>query len=402
MRITLTVVSGPNKGREFDFAAHDTFLVGRSRHAHFRLPVKDRYFSRMHFMMELNPPQCRLIDLGSHNGTFVNGGRVLIADLKDGDQIRAGHTSFRVNVVREASDDASVPFSGSGSFPALPTAGTPPKVLGLADRVAGYHLIQELGKGNMGTTYLGRHEESGKLFAVKIVAPTAEGTLAQAHEFLEQVKVLQDLRHPHVTRLRTAGDQDGVLYFVSDYVKGTDGARRMEEKKPLDVAFVLKVAKQILSALEYAHAKNRIHRDIKPANLLLSEDGDKVRLADFGLAHLFQKSQLSGLTMMQPGSASFMPPEYVTNFHDASPAGDQYSLAATLYYLLTAQPPIESMSDLSGQFSALLEQKAQPILERRPGLAANIAAAIDRALSRDPADRFADVTDFRQALLADV
>src|SRR5436309_10955746 len=98
MRITLTVIEGPHKGMEFAFSRHDTFLVGRSKHAHFQLPLKDKYFSRIHFMMEVNPPQCRLIDMASHNGTFVNGQRVYTADLNDGDQIRAGHTNLRVGV----------------------------------------------------------------------------------------------------------------------------------------------------------------------------------------------------------------------------------------------------------------------------------------------------------------
>src|SRR5208282_2667762 len=100
MRIILTVTAGPHKGQEFTFDRHDTFLVGRSKHAHFQLLSKDKYFSRVHFMMEVNPPQCRLIDMGSRNGTYVNGERVLAADLKDGDQIRAGHTILRMNVER--------------------------------------------------------------------------------------------------------------------------------------------------------------------------------------------------------------------------------------------------------------------------------------------------------------
>src|SRR6266702_2011668 len=92
MRVLLVVMVGPHKVLVVSFFRHDTFLVGRSKHAHFQLPAKDRYFSRIHFMMEVNPPECRLIDMGSHNGTYLNGVQVLAADLKDGDQIRAGHT----------------------------------------------------------------------------------------------------------------------------------------------------------------------------------------------------------------------------------------------------------------------------------------------------------------------
>src|SRR5271166_5145640 len=94
--ITLRVTAGPHAGQAFSFAQHDTFLVGRSRQAHFCLLEKDPFFSRLHFLIEVNPPLCRLVDLKSHNGTFVRGQRVDTVDLKDGDLIKAGHTVLRV------------------------------------------------------------------------------------------------------------------------------------------------------------------------------------------------------------------------------------------------------------------------------------------------------------------
>src|SRR5919108_3201155 len=104
MDITLTVSEGPHQGTVFKLSGHDTFLVGRSKHAHLKLPSKDKYFSRIHFMMEVNPPRCRVVDMGSHNGTFVNGERVLSADLKDGDQIRAGHTTLQLAIQADPGD----------------------------------------------------------------------------------------------------------------------------------------------------------------------------------------------------------------------------------------------------------------------------------------------------------
>src|SRR5213080_889213 len=98
MQVKLSVTAGPHQGAEFLFTRHDTFLVGRSKHAHFQLPIKDKYFSRVHFMVEVNPPQCRIIDMGSHNGTYVNGTRLLYADLSHGDQIRAGHTILKLSL----------------------------------------------------------------------------------------------------------------------------------------------------------------------------------------------------------------------------------------------------------------------------------------------------------------
>src|ERR1051325_2207227 len=91
--ITLRVTAGPHAGQSFSFAEHDTFLVGRSRQAHFCLPDRDPFFSRMHFLIEVNPPLCRLVDLKIHNGTLVNGQKVSSIDLKDGDEIRGGTTT---------------------------------------------------------------------------------------------------------------------------------------------------------------------------------------------------------------------------------------------------------------------------------------------------------------------
>ena len=92
MRITLTVTAGPHKGKVFSFVGHDTFVVGRSNQAHFQLPTDDRYFSRIHFLVEANAPQCRILDMGSRNGTYVNQKRVERADLHDGDhRVDNGH-----------------------------------------------------------------------------------------------------------------------------------------------------------------------------------------------------------------------------------------------------------------------------------------------------------------------
>src|SRR5438067_13522699 len=99
MRIILTVNAGPHEGQVFEFEGHNNFIVGRSDRAHFRLPVKDKSISRIHFMIEMNPPQCRVVDMVSTNGTKVNGRTITMADLKDGDLITAGKTVLLVSVI---------------------------------------------------------------------------------------------------------------------------------------------------------------------------------------------------------------------------------------------------------------------------------------------------------------
>src|ERR1019366_2523816 len=152
------VIAGPHEGKEFTFDRSDTFLVGRSQHAHFQLPAKDKYFSRIHFMMEVNPPQCRLIDMGSHNGTYVNGAQVLTADLKDGDQIRAGHTVLRVQVQQIGAGSAMPPTISFHHEAASADTALP--------QIPGYVLERELGRGAMGVTYLGQRVGDPTLFAV--------------------------------------------------------------------------------------------------------------------------------------------------------------------------------------------------------------------------------------------
>src|SRR4051812_34733416 len=120
MRVTLTVIGGPHTGQAFSFSGHDTFLVGRSKRAHFRLPAKDRYFSRVHFLVEVNPPQCRLMDMGSRNGTYVNGRRVEdTIDLKDQDKIHGGRPVLRVSV------DVPAEVEPSGEHQPLPAVPLP-------------------------------------------------------------------------------------------------------------------------------------------------------------------------------------------------------------------------------------------------------------------------------------
>src|SRR5437660_1672896 len=160
MQICLTVIEGPHQGQVFSFGGHDTFLVGRSKHAHFRLPYKDKYFSRIHFLLEVNPPRCRVIDMGSRNGTFVNGQKISKADLKDGDLLTAGHTVLRLGLLKGAAgEDAWAPQTQEIRI-AIPPL------------VAGYDVLRELGRGSLGVVHLARHQADNALVALKTIVPT--------------------------------------------------------------------------------------------------------------------------------------------------------------------------------------------------------------------------------------
>jgi serine/threonine-protein kinase len=167
------------------------------------------------------------------------------------------------------------------------------------------------------------------------------------------------------------------------------------------------IVSQLLEALEYAHASGFVHRDIKPANLMVTglAESERVKVADFGLARLYQSSKLSGLTMTNHigGTMQFMPPEQITNYRNVSPAADQYSSAATLYYLLTGQFIFDfrrglGPNDLAKQFLKILHDPPVPIHKRRRDIPDQLDFILQRALAKEPQDRFPDVRELKRSL----
>src|SRR5262249_46291006 len=144
-------------------------------------------------------------------------------------------------------------------------------------------------------------------------------------------------------------------------------------------------------------------RDVKPQNILVARDAkasEIAKLTDFGLARTYQASQLSGLTLAgnAGGTPGFMAPEQLLDFRSAKPAADQYAAAGTLYFLLTGQPPFGQCHRAADFFQRLLSGSPEPLQKHRRDVPARLAAAIHRALSRRPEDRFGDVTAMKMAL----
>jgi serine/threonine-protein kinase len=389
LRISLAVTGGPHQGQVFSFAGHNTFFVGRSRRAHFRL--QDDYFSRIHFMVESNAPHCRLTDLGSKNGTEVNGRKAITADLRDGDLIRAGTTVLRVSV--QGGDAAAVPAPA----PAPDAARRAPPA------VPGYQILRELGRGNLGVTYLAVRANDGAAVTLKVVMPAVAATRTVLDRFIRAMAPLRTLDHPRIIPLRDMGEAGGRLFFVSDHVPGTDTAGLLRSHGgPLPAGRAVGLVCQLLEALEHAHARGFVHGDLKPANVLVTREGGRegIQLADFGLAHVYQGSPLSGLTLhgnLGPAVA-FLAPEQLTHFEEIRPTADQYAAGAVLYHLLTDRLIYDLPRRLEEQILRILQDDPVPVRERRRELPPALAEIIHRALAREPETRFADVRALRKAL----
>ncbi|HYV36059.1 MAG TPA: FHA domain-containing serine/threonine-protein kinase [Gemmataceae bacterium] len=389
MQICLTVIEGPHQGQAFPFGGHDTFVVGRSKHAHFRLPHKDKYFSRIHFLMEVNPPRCRVVDMGSRNGTYVNGKKILSADLKDGDLITAGRSVLRIAVVPEADDDTKPQVQPRGGR----------SLTAVAKPVQGYQTVMELGRGGMGVVYLANRESDNAVVALKVIVPAVAASPRELERFVQAAGVLRMLDHPSIVKCFDVGESNGRLFVAMEHVDGMDTAQIVKQKGPLPIRPAVEIMCEVLAALEFAHARRLVHRDIKPSNVLVAKAGG-VKVADFGLAKLYQASQLSGLTMTGNlgGSAGFMPPELITRYGEAKPAADQYAVAATLYYLLTGKTAHDVPRKTHLHFAKVLHDEPVPLRQRRPEVSEALAKLVHQGLARERVERFRNVKEFRLAL----
>jgi serine/threonine-protein kinase len=409
--VTLTVTEGPDRGKVFVCAGQGAFLVGRGSAAQLRLA--DAHVSRSQFLIELGPARCLLTELAGRNRTQLRN-RPVAADstveLHDGDVVRAGRTVLHVALAHPAPGPASeeetlalpgddLPKTEPPDTQAYSGLTFPPPPV--SPWIAGYRIERELGRGGMGVVYLALREADGARVALKTIVPAIKLAPAQVQRFIREANILRQLDHPHIVGFYEAGECDGVLFLAMNYVQGTDAARMLREQGPLPVKTAVRMTCHLLSALDYAHGKGMVHRDVKPANMLIEEVGKRtVKLADFGLARVYQESRLSGLTMEGDvgGTIAFMAPEQITGFRQVKPAADQYSAAATLYNLLTGQMLFDFGGSHTANLDKVLREPPVPILERRGDLPGRLAALVHQALAKEPDQRFPDVQTFRAAL----
>jgi serine/threonine-protein kinase len=432
MQIDLRVLGGPYKGRVFSFTQSDTFLIGRTSDAHLYLP-EDKFFSRHHCLLEITPPHCFVRDLGSTNGTFVNGRKVTEAFLKNGDQIQGGQTVLRVEV-STADEEVLGDGDARGEYPVKPTIVTV-KCLNCGRReqaqattsdehltflcedcrielrnapqpIPGYDMVRLLGRGGMGCVMLARNQQTGGAVAIKTLLPEFAVTDKAMRRFMREMDVAAALKHPNIVEFIDRGVHNGVVYLVTEFVEGADAAKLADAHGGwLPQKETLAIILQALEALSYAHAQGYIHRDIKDQNILVKGTGPNLcaKLTDFGLAKSFTQSGMSGVTVAgeMAGTLAYMPPEQLKNFRDVKPQSDIYALGMTAYSLYCGELALNvgRTASMPETIKAIFEQPIIPLRRRAPQLPAAICEIIDRALVKDPAERWQSAQAMRTALM---
>ena len=238
----------------------------------------------------------------------------------------------------------------------------------LADR---YRIEREVGAGGMATVYLSEDLRHQRRVAVKVLRPDLSAIVG-AERFLNEIRVTANLQHPHILPLYDSGEADHLLFYVMPYVEGESLRDRLKREKQLPIDEAVRLAKEVASALDYAHRQGVIHRDIKPENILI-QDGAAL-VTDFGIA--LAVSQAGGTRLTETGlslgTPFYMSPEQATGDRQIDARSDIYALGAVLYEMLSGDPP-HTGSTSQAVIAAVVTEEPRDIATRRPRLAPHIA-----------------------------
>lgn len=258
-----------------------------------------------------------------------------------------------------------------------------------------YTVERELARGGAGRVFFARTLD-GQAVALKVLHPELVVT-ATADRFLREIKTLSRLEHPHVAKLLDYGERDWLVYLAMAYIEGPTLKEHIARVGRATIDDAVRIGRDLLGALAYAHANNVVHRDVKPDNIVLSAEG--AMLLDFGIARAIEaagdeKLTRSGFTV---GTSSYMSPEQVVAVRDLDHRSDIYSLGCVLFEALAGRPPFVHRSEA---VVLQLQQTAEApnITELRPETPAGLANAVQRALAKDREQRWASALDMRAEL----
>ena len=359
--------------------------------------IQDPLCSRRHVLLRRLDGSWVLRDLESKNGTYVNNVKITEKKLQTGDIVRIGHAEFAFGPDGEAFRCASCLKTLVVAPPDAPFCTECRRQYPLLGATLGQRrLLRGLGSGSYGTVYVG-HRRGNPYVALKVLHVEFTESPEVVMKFLKEAYATSGIEHENIVRFGDSGHEAGHWFIILEYFPSVSLKDILEEKGALPEGETMPVARQVVSAMIYAHERKLLHRDLKPGNILVGEAG-KIRLVDFGLAkRLVDCAFTSHTTSGMPGTPLFMAPEVLQSGGRAGFSADIYSLAATIYRTLTGRHPIEAKR-LDEWLQAIQTEIPPRARDIRPEITKRTDEALARALAKDPGDRPPSMVDFGKAL----
>ena len=255
--------------------------------------------------------------------------------------------------------------------------------------VPGYKVIKQLGRGGMATVYLALQESVDREVALKIMSPALMVDPNFGERFLREARIAAKLHHRHVVGVHDVGKHGDIHYIAMEFVSG--GCAHREDGKPIEVTFVLRVVREIATALAYAHSKGFVHRDVKPDNILMRDDGSSA-LTDFGIARANDSATRMTRTGAVIGTPHYMSPEQARG-RPLDGRADLYSLGCVLFEMLMSRVPYQADDPLAVGIMHITE----PVPKLAPNLAP-IQPILEKMMAKTPEERFQTGTEVAEAI----
>jgi serine/threonine-protein kinase len=258
-----------------------------------------------------------------------------------------------------------------------------------------YTVDREIARGGAARVFLA-YDRDGKAVALKVLHPQLAVSVT-ADRFLREIKFLSSFDHPNIGRLIDCGESEWLIYYVMVFVEGPNLREHLARVRRASVADTVRIAADLLGALEYAHAKGIVHRDVKPENIVVS--GDRAVLVDFGIARAIAQAGTERLTRsgFAVGTSAYMSPEQIQGVIDIDERTDVYSLGCVLFECLTGRPPFTAERD-DLVLRMHLDHAAPEVRSLREDVPESLALVIDRSLKGPREARWQSATEMRRAL----
>jgi len=356
----LVCQTGPTAGHEYPLTK-DVTTMGRQSSCD--VQILDNMSSRVNCQVRRDGKLFTLVDLGSRNGTNLNGKKVTERQLTFGDRIRIGEAEYLF--VKEPGD------------------------VELRDLLSKYEVQEKLGEGGMGIVYKANQRSMNRIVALKILSPKYSSRPRFVEQFIREARAAGQLNHPNIIQVHDVGTENDIHYFSMEFVDGPTCMQALRQHGPFKTADALEIIRQTAKALEYAHSQRLIHQDIKPDNIMLGNN-NTVKLADLGISKTFDEAEAEEGPKRVMGTPHYMAPEAALG-KKIDHRVDIYSLGATLYHLLTGKTPYSGTS-ATEVLKAHVMDPLPPIHDMVADVPEAVCALVERMVAKKPEDRYPTAT----------